>query len=279
MCCNFIFLLISFKNNLELCNFISLYFYYRKYNNYYIYIHFLFIYFTAETFTDFIPKNSNSSITQNTPINQSKVQIKPTNNNNTLIQQLKDEKNKNNLIQQLNDERIKNNLIQQLNNERDKNKKLEEEIIYLRRELDKNQDQINELYSLKVKIKQFQKENQNLKEDNQMNINEINKLKQKINDLEMELQSTDKKKVYMNDIMVINFISKDQSIRTSIPCLPEDTFAEVEEKLYQKYDELRNTNNIFLFKRETILRFKKIKENNIKNNDIIQFIKPGKITI
>ena len=72
--------------------------------------------------------------------------------------------------------------------------------------------------------------------------------------------------------MVINFLTADQTIRTGIPCLPEDTFAEVEEKLYQIYDEFRNTNNIFLYKGNTILRFKKIRENNIQNHDTIQLV-------
>ena len=221
------------------------------YNYYYIYINILFFYFTAKTFTEFIPKNNNSFNFQNNTINLSQIQFNQINNYN--------------------------NLIMELNNERNKNQKLEAEIQNLRNELYRNQNQINELNSLKVRIQKLQIENQNLKQNmqyNQMYIAEINKLKQTINDLQMKLQNTNKKKIYMNDIMVINFLTADQSIRTGIPCLPEDTFAEVEEKLYQKYDEFRNTNNTFLFKGNIILRFKKIRENNIKNNDIIQLIKP-----
>ena len=111
-------------------------------------------------------------------------------------------------------------------------------------------------------------------QNNQIYINEINRLKQTINDLQLKLQNTDKTKIYMKDIMVINFLTADQTIRTGIPCLAEDTFAEVEEKLYQIYNEYRNSNNVFLFKGNTILRFKKIRENNIKNHDTIQLIKP-----
>ena len=116
--------------------------------------------------------------------------------------------------------------------------------------------------------------NQMNMQNNQIYINEINRLKQTINDLQLKLQKTDKKKIYMNDIMVINFISTDQTVRAGIPCLADDTFAEVEEKLYQIYDEFRNSNNVFLHRGNTILRFKKIRENNIKNNDTIQLIKP-----
>ena len=77
----------------------------------------------------------------------------------------------------------------------------------------------------------------------------------------------------MKDIIVVNFLSTDQSVRAGIPCLADDTFTEVEEKLYQTFDEYRNTNNIFLFKGNIILRFKTIRENNIKNGDTIQLIK------
>ena len=82
-----------------------------------------------------------------------------------------------------------------------------------------------------------------------------------------------KQNVYMNDVKVVNFISLAQSISTGIPCMADDTFAEVEEKLYQMYNEYRNTNNILLFQGNTILRFKKIRENKIKNGDTI-LIKP-----
>ena len=113
-------------------------------------------------------------------------------------------------------------------------------------------------------------------QNNQININEINKLFQTINqkdnqirELQLKFQKIEKKNVSMSDIMVVNFVSMDQSIRTGIPCLAEETFAEVEEKLYQIYEEYRNTNNILLFKGNTILRFKKIKENKIKNGDTV----------
>ena len=52
-----------------------------------------------------------------------------------------------------------------------------------------------------------------------------------------------------------------------------DTFAEVEEKLYQKYEEYRETNNNFVAKGKVILRFKKICDNNINDGDKIELIK------
>ena len=69
----------------------------------------------------------------------------------------------------------------------------------------------------------------------------------------------------MNDIMVINFLSTDQNIRCGIPCLADDTFAEVEEKLYKKFPEYRETNNNFIANGEPVLRFKTIAQNKIGN--------------
>ena len=46
-----------------------------------------------------------------------------------------------------------------------------------------------------------------------------------------------------------------------------ETFAEVEEKLYKRYEEYRETNNNFLAKGNLVLRFKKICENNIRDGD------------
>ena len=106
-----------------------------------------------------------------------------------------------------------------------------------------------------------------------MNINEINNLKQiiiqkdkEINELKSKIP---KRNVNMDDIMVINFLSTDQNIRCGISCLADDTFAEVEEKLYKKFDKFRDTNNVLLFGGNIILRFKKVKENNIHNGDTI----------
>ena len=52
-----------------------------------------------------------------------------------------------------------------------------------------------------------------------------------------------------------------------------DTFAAVEEKLYQKYEEYRETNNNFIARGGLILRFKKICENHIEDGDKIQLLK------
>ena len=81
-----------------------------------------------------------------------------------------------------------------------------------------------------------------------------------------------KKSYELDDIIVVHFISVDQKINCALKCLKNDTFAEVEEKFYQKYEEFRETNNNFISKGNIILRFKKISENNINDGDKIQLI-------
>ncbi len=98
----------------------------------------------------------------------------------------------------------------------------------------------------------------NLKTQLNLKNNEINQIK---------LQNIKDNYFKLDDIMVINFTSTDSSISHGIKCVATETFAEVEEKLYKIYDEFRNTNNMFTIKGRTILRFKTLKENNIKDGD------------
>ena len=99
-----------------------------------------------------------------------------------------------------------------------------------------------------------------------------------INDLKNKLQNSGNNNklinynVNYNDILYVHFISLDQKINHAIKCLKTDTFAEVEEKLYQQYEEYRETNNNFITKGKIVLRFKKICENNIKDGEKIQLI-------
>ena len=227
-----------------MCNFILLFNYNRKY-----FIYFNCIKFTARRFIEFIP------------------------NYNRQIPQMNDSQKQNN--QNYND------LLQQLNNEKLKTKNLEEEIQKLKNKLNElknnNNTLINENNNLKQILGNVSQLNQ-MNQNNLININEINDLKQiliqkdkEINELKLKIP---RHNLSMNDIMVINFLSTDQNIRCGISCLADDTFAEVEEKLYKKFNEFRDTNNILLFGGNTILRFKKVRENNIHDGDTIQIVKP-----
>ena len=91
--------------------------------------------------------------------------------------------------------------------------------------------------------------------------NEINELKRKI--------KNEEPKFNFDDVIWIYFQPIDNSFKEGIKCLKTNTFAEVEEKLYKKYNTLRNTNNNFTANATPILRFKTIEENKIKDQDII----------
>jgi len=90
-----------------------------------------------------------------------------------------------------------------------------------------------------------------------------------INQMKLKLKNNNKNHhlFELDDIMVINFVATDSSIHEGIKCVKTDTFVEVEEKLYQIYDDLRKTNNMFTINGRTILRFKNLEENNIKDGD------------
>ena len=115
-------------------------------------------------------------------------------------------------------------------------------------------------------IKILENENKNLK-------NKLYLLENELNEMKLKLKNNKNKFVNFDDVMVINFESTDSSIHEGIQCLGTDIFAEIEERLYQKYDEFRNTNNMFTFNGRTILRFKNLKENNIRNGDKVILIK------
>ena len=172
------------------------------------------------------------------------------------------------------------------NNIINENKKLKDELnIYkkenenLKNEINKLKNDNNKLNNELIKANKIisnfnNNQNNNIDINNKINnLNEIIKMKDNIiNDLKNQLENKGRKKVYFNDIIVVNFISTDQNINYGIKCLKTDTFAEVEEKLYQKYGEYRETNNNFTANGRIILRFKSINDNHIKDGDKVQLI-------
>ena len=82
-------------------------------------------------------------------------------------------------------------------------------------------------------------------------------------------------KIYINDMMSVNFISSDQDVHFSIPCLKTNTFAEVEEKLYKEFPQYRETNKYFLANGMQVLRFKTIAENDIGSGYPVTLIVPS----
>ena len=184
------------------------------------------------------------------------------------------------------------------NNEINKNDWLEEKNKLKEQFNQKEQNLINEINRLKAELEKYKIENKKLNsnlekankiaESQQKNQDKITiledenkKLKVQLNEnldvinlLNTKIKKYQKEEGVVNykDIMVINFISTDSTVNHGIKCLPTDTFAEVEEQLYQIYDDLRNTNNAFIVNGGPILRFKKINENNIHDGDKVQLM-------
>ena len=67
----------------------------------------------------------------------------------------------------------------------------------------------------------------------------------------------------------------DGNVHYSIIAEKKETFAEIEEKLYQQYPQYRETNNNFLANGTQILRFKTIGQNNIKSGIPITLVVPS----
>ena len=163
-------------------------------------------------------------------------------------------------------------LKEELNIYKNENEKLKNEINKLKND---NNKLNNELIKANKIISNFNNnQNNNIEINNKINnLNEMLKMKDNIiNDLKNQLENKGDKTVHFNDIIVVNFISTDQNINYGIKCLKTDTFAEVEEKLYQKYGEYRETNNNFTANGRIILRFKSISDNHIKDGDKVQLI-------
>ena len=156
------------------------------------------------------------------------------------------------------------------------------EINNLKSELSKANKIINEQ---KLKIQELQTQlniyNNNINNLNNNIINYQNIINQKdieLNNLKNQLLSNNNNIINnfnLNEMMCVNFISGDQQIHYAVPCLKSNTFAEVEEKLYQKFPVYRETNNNFIANGNLVLRFKTIGENKIGNGLPVTLIVPS----
>ena len=207
--------------------------------------------------------------------NEDEENIKIVNKNSTIISDKLDNSLKEKIKLNKNKPEDENNKLKdELNNYKRENEKLKKEIDKLKED---NMKLNSELMNSKKIINDLNNNQENNQENIKM-INNLNKLIQvknnEINDLKMKLIDIGKNNrlVKYDDIFFVHFISKDEKISYGIKCLKTDTFAEVEEKFYEKYPEYRETNNKFLLRGKSILRNKNICENNIKDCDMILFI-------
>ena len=98
--------------------------------------------------------------------------------------------------------------------------------------------------------------------------NELKNMSDKLNN-----KAKEDMKVNFKDIKFVTFVSMDSKVQCGIKSLPKDFAAEVDDKPYEKYNNLKNTNNMYTANSKPILSFKKISENNIKDGDIFQLYK------
>ena len=149
-------------------------------------------------------------------------------------------------------------------------KEKNKEIMELKNELIKANKTIE---SQKLKIKELEITIQNLKNNNQ-SMNMIKQLEIEIknkdealnrlkNELEKAINNQNDVNVKKNQLISVFF--QHPNYNYSVACVKNDTFAEVEEKFYKEFPELRNTNNAYLVNGNQVLRFKTIEENKIKN--------------
>ena len=73
-------------------------------------------------------------------------------------------------------------------------------------------------------------------------------------------------------IFEVRFFSANQYIHTSIPCKREDNFSKLEEKLFQKYPELRYNKICYFHNVSLINKSGTLIENRINNGDSIMVI-------
>ena len=186
---------------------------------------------------------------------------------------LKEELNKNNKLKLDLDNYIKDNnkLKIDLDNYIKDNNKLKDDLLKTNKIISNfgnNNSKNNEILNLKHQLVIKDNEIKDLKYQLVLKDNEILKLKSQNNNQQ------NKQILNMDEIMIVYFQSQDQEINhVAIRCLQSDTFAEVEEKLYKKFENFRNTNNTPICNGRTVLRFKKLSENNIKDENVVTLIK------
>ena len=97
----------------------------------------------------------------------------------------------------------------------------------------------------------------------------INTLNNTVNELKQE--NNDFIKKWENEIISVLFVTQGTHdiFNYSMACRTTDLFASLEERLYQDFPKYRNVEKIFMVNTNRISESKTLKENKIKNNDII----------
>ena len=127
----------------------------------------------------------------------------------------------------------------------------------------KKENQNKDEATLREKILKLNEENSLIKNKNEFQERIIKEAKNIISSLSLKLRNLRKTN---GDNINAKFFSSDQLIQNClISCSQKDIFAEVEEKLYEKYPQYRNTYNAFICGGKKILKNKTLEENQIEN--------------
>ena len=105
--------------------------------------------------------------------------------------------------------------------------------------------------------------NTNKDNHSDIEVSEANSIQKKNKKENQEKSNTDE------DIISVIFSSLDQKIHYSVACKKDDSFSVVEQKLYKEYSEYKDKEKGFLVNGNKIDVNKSLKENKIKNSDII----------
>ena len=135
----------------------------------------------------------------------------------------------------------------------------------------------NKLNNYNTTINNYQTQINNLKDIIIQKDSELNNLKNQLNNNNFNNANNKPNKVNVDydELMSINFISTDQNLHYSLPCIKSDIFAHIEEKLYKQFPKYKETNNTFLVNGTIVLRFKTRGENKIENGLPVTLVVPS----
>ena len=163
----------------------------------------------------------------------------------------------------------------QIRNEKNTNSILNEKNKVLTEKLKEKNKKIDYLINENKKLNELIKEKQMLIENQSRNaINndsdkKIIKLYDNLEELKLKLSRYPYDLSEGEELISVIFTSTDQKIHQSIICKNTEKFSRLEEILYKAHPEYSDSDNYFCVNGKVISRFRTLKENNIKNSDII----------
>ena len=169
-----------------------------------------------------------------------------------------------------------------MNEEKNKNNRLNEQIKKLEKELSIEKDSKNKL---NIKLEEANKKIRDLTNQLSNNLNSIQNNKiielqkiidmknQEISQLYMRINNNSNGVKFMpgDNIISIGFISVNQKIQNYNRAYKNtEIISRIEEELYNEYPEFKEKETYLMLNANKMKRFKSLKENNVKNGDVIQ---------